>query len=56
MDMASRPLPGYTDRTPLYTQTPENDPRGESDYDIPWKSQPDEQLQQRRTLERLNTL
>ncbi|MBA5807390.1 hypothetical protein F9883_05760 [Morganella morganii] len=36
--------------------TPENDPRGESDYDIPWKSQPDEQLQQRRTLERLNTL
>ncbi|MEM8074404.1 hypothetical protein Q4R22_08995 [Morganella morganii subsp. sibonii] len=29
------PVPGYTDRTPLYTQTPENDPRGESDYADP---------------------
>ncbi|EPU3933925.1 hypothetical protein [Morganella sp. GD04133] len=29
------PVPGYTDRTPLYTQTPKNDPRGESDYADP---------------------
>ncbi|HEI9845530.1 TPA: hypothetical protein SLN72_002517 [Morganella morganii] len=36
--------------------TPENDPRGDSDYDTPWKSQPDQQLQQRRIRERLNTL
>ncbi len=25
--------------------TPENDPRGDSDYDTPWKLQPDQQLQ-----------
>ncbi|WP_413494177.1 hypothetical protein [Morganella psychrotolerans] len=44
--------------------TPANDPRGESDYDTPWKSEPDatlkpqsaEQLQQRIMRERLNTL
>ncbi|WP_025151921.1 hypothetical protein [Morganella morganii] len=36
--------------------TPENDPRGDSNYDTPWKSQPDQQLQQRRIRERLNTL
>ncbi|MEM8381818.1 hypothetical protein Q4R86_00270, partial [Morganella morganii] len=35
--------------------TPENDPRGDSDYDTPWKSQPDTQLQQRIMRERLNT-
>ncbi|GAA0342791.1 hypothetical protein L9H26_12265 [Morganella psychrotolerans] len=29
------PVPGYTDRTPIYTQTPENDLRGESDYADP---------------------
>ncbi|MBW5405356.1 hypothetical protein ACISK3_00025 [Morganella morganii] len=33
--------------------TPENDPRGDSDYDAPWKSQPDELLQQRIMSERL---
>lgn len=50
------PVPGYTDRTPLYTQTPENDPRGESDYADPKELLfNQEQFLQRMMSERLKT-
>lgn len=49
------PVPGYTDRTPLYTQTPGNDPRGESDYADPKELQfNQEQLLQRIAGDKLN--
>lgn len=51
------PVPGYTDRTPLYTQTPENDPRGESDYADPKELLFNQaQFLQRMMSERLKTL
>lgn len=50
------PVPGYTDRTPLYTQTPENDPRGESDYADPQELLfNQDQFLQRMLSERLKT-
>lgn len=51
------PVPVYTDRTPLYTQTPENDPQEDSDYADPKELLfNQEQLLQRMMNERLKTL
>ena len=57
VDMSS-PAPGYnTGGTPLYTQTPENDPRGENDYADPKGLLfNQEQFLQRMMSERLKTL